>query len=161
MAVEIERKFLVRSDAWRAGATHSARMAQAYLGGTYCSTRVRIGETDGERFAFLNIKSKTKGSARLEFEYAIPIEDAECLMQNLSDGAAIIKTRFYVPHGKVVFEVDVFEGENAGLIVAEVELEHPEQAFAKPEWLGVDVTDDARYYNLSLVTHPFARWAKQ
>jgi adenylate cyclase len=159
MAIEIERKFLVSSDAWRPAVTHSERMAQAYLGGTHCSTRVRIGETDGERRAFLNIKSKTKGSTRLEFEYAIPVSDAEDLMRNLSDGAAIIKTRYYVPHDDVLFEVDVFEGENAGLVIAEVELTHSEQSVARPFWLGSEVTDDVRYYNLSLVERPYSRWA--
>ena len=161
MGIEIERKFLVANDDWRALVHKSEKMAQGYLGGTHCSVRVRVAENS----AFLNIKSRELGVMRQEFEYPVPITDAETLLRNFADGAAIIKTRHYVTHldlsgAELTFEIDVFEGENQGLTVAEIELASVDQAFAQPAWLGIEVTDDARYYNSNLVTEPFCRWQK-
>ena len=161
MGIEIERKFLVANDDWRALVHKSEKMAQGYLGGTHCSVRVRVAENA----AFLNIKSRELGVMRQEFEYPVPIADAETLLRNFADGAAIIKTRHYVTHSdhsgaELTFEIDVFEGDNLGLTVAEVELKSVEQAFARPAWLGIEVTDDARYYNSNLVTEPFCHWQK-
>lgn len=154
MALEIERKFLLLSDAWRALSTHSERMAQGYLGGTHCSVRVRIAASG----CFLNIKSRELGVQRLEFEYPIPVTDAEILLNQLCDGAAVSKTRHFVPYHDVIFEIDEFDGANAGLVVAEVELTDAAQQFAKPAWLGAEVTDEARYYNSNLVSKPFSQW---
>ena len=159
MGIEIERKFLVANDDWRALVDRSVQMAQGYLGGTHCSMRVRVAESS----AFLNIKSRELGVMRQEFEYPVPISDAETLLRNFSEGAAIIKTRHYVRHtdlkgAELTFEIDEFDGENLGLIVAEIELKSVDQEFARPAWLGLEVTDDARYYNSNLVTEPFCRW---
>ena len=154
MGIEIERKFLLASDAWRPLVARSERMAQAYLGGTHCSTRVRIGESG----AFLNIKGKTRAIQRSEFEYPIPTADAESMLAEFSDGAAVLKVRHFVPwHGKI-FEIDVFEGENTGLIVAEIELDDEHETFPPPEWLGSEVSDDVRYFNVNLVSLPYTRW---
>lgn len=154
MALEIERKFLLLSDAWRGLSTHSERMAQGYLGGTHCSVRVRIAASG----CFLNIKSRELGVQRLEFEYPVPLTDAEILLNQLCDGAALSKTRYFVPYHDVVFEIDEFDGANAGLVVAEVELTDAAQQFAKPAWLGKEVTDEARYYNSNLVNKPYSTW---
>ncbi len=159
MGIEIERKFLLANDSWQGGVKKTVKMAQGYLGGTRCSVRVRVAE----HAAFLNIKSRELGISRQEFEYEIPLPDAETLLANFSDGAAIVKTRHYVDHidesgAALVFEIDVFAGENAGLIVAEIELASLDQQFEPPLWLGAEVTDDARYYNSNLVALPFCRW---
>ena len=161
MGIEIERKFLVANDDWRLLVDRSVKMAQGYLGGTHCSVRVRVAE----HAAFLNIKSRELGIIRQEFEYPVPIADAEMLLRNFSEGAAIIKTRHYVRHAdkngaELTFEIDEFDGDNLGLIVAEIELKSVEQEFARPAWLALEVTDDARYYNSNLVTEPFCRWQK-
>jgi adenylate cyclase len=157
MPVEIERKFLVASDAWRSAVTRSEHMAQGYLAGppaSSCSVRVRIAG----RLAHLNIKSATLGVERDEYEYEIPLADAERLLATLA-GRRVEKTRHYVQIGEHVFEVDEFAGDNAGLVVAEVELDRADEAFPRPAWLGREVTDIARYYNLNLATHPFSRWS--
>lgn len=157
MAVEIERKFLVEGDAWRSNVRRSIRMCQAYLGGEQCSTRVRI---EDDR-AFLNVKSRTLGAARLEFEYPIPLADAEQLLRELAAGRPVEKVRHEVLVGTVLFEVDEFLGENAPLVVAEVELERVDQEFPRPDWLGAEVTDDPRYYNVMLAQHPYSRWGRR
>jgi adenylate cyclase len=155
MGIEIERKFLLANDAWRALVHAKASMAQGYLGGTHCSIRVRVADNG----AFLNIKSRELGVQRMEFEYAIPQDQAQTLLREFSDGAAIIKTRHYVNFAGMLFEIDEFAGANAGLVVAEVELQDADQLFERPDWLGVEVTDDARYYNSNLVAQPFSLWA--
>lgn len=154
MAIEIERKFLVIGEAWRDVARPGVAMVQAYLGGTRASTRVRIAGAQ----AWLNLKSQTLGNTRLEFEYEIPVADAQQIVEHLSEGPVVAKTRHEVPVGAHCFEVDVFAGDNAGLIVAEIELGHPDEDFLRPDWLGAEVTDDARYYNAALARHPYCRW---
>lgn len=158
---EIERKFLLAGEDWRAEISHSARLEQGYLtpptGGEGARSSVRV-RTDGER-AWLNLKSRTLGAVRREFEYEIPLADARVMLDSLTAGAAILKTRHFVRRGAHTFEIDEFDGENAGLIVAEVELAAVDETFERPDWLGVEVTDDARYYNVNLVTHPYARWS--
>jgi adenylate cyclase len=154
MAIEIERKFLLQGDAWRGQVQRSAYMAQGYLGGTRASVRVRVS---GDA-AWLNIKSQTRGSTRLEFEYPIPRADADVLLAQLADGPVVSKTRHYVEIDTHVFEIDEFDGANQGLIVAEVELGRADEDFPRPPWLGLEVTEDLRYYNLSLVTQPFTQW---
>lgn len=156
MATEIERKFLLKSDAWRAQADQGSRFLQGYLvGGKQASVRVRI---EGEQ-ALLNIKSATLGITRQEFEYPIPLEDAELLLNQLCEQPLISKTRYHVQCAQHVWEIDVFDGDNAGLIVAEVELTTTDEKFTRPDWLGKEVSDDPRYYNVSLVKHPYKEWA--
>jgi adenylate cyclase len=132
----------------------SEYLAQGYLGGTRSSVRVRIG---GAR-AWLNVKSLSLGNARLEFEYEIPLTDAQVMLSELADGPVVSKTRHLVDVGEHVFEIDEFDGDNAGLIVAEVELGAADEEFARPAWLGREVTDDPRYYNVNLARRPFRSW---
>lgn len=159
MALEIERKFLVKNDSWRARATASMRLRQGYLTPSLehgkASVRVRV---DGKQ-GYLNIKSVTLGIHRHEFEYVIPLEQANEILDTLSTGPIIDKTRHLVPQGNHVWEVDEFHGDNDGLIVAEIELETVDEAFEVPDWACADVSDDARYYNVSLAKHPFKDWA--
>ena len=159
MGVEIERKFLVTGDAWRREVCRSERMAQGYLAGppaSKCSVRVRVA---GDA-AHLNIKSVTLGVARDEYEYEIPLGDAERMLATLA-GDRVEKTRHFVEIGEHVFEVDEFAGDNAGLVVAEVELDDANEQFPRPAWLGREVSDLARYYNLNLATHPYSRWSAE
>lgn len=155
MATEIERKFLLRNDSWRDNADRGRTMRQGYLAGSEsASVRVRIS---GDH-ANLNIKSATLGITRREYEYAIPLSEANEMLDTLTDGPLIEKTRYYVYHGQHTWEIDVFAGDNEGLVVAEIELDSAEETFARPEWLGEEVSDDPRYYNVSLVKHPFTHW---
>jgi len=155
--VEIERKFLVLGEDWRALASRSARMRQGYLNREqHCSIRVR---SDGER-GWLNIKGVTVGAQRREFEYEIPLEEAEELLSDFAGAPLVEKTRYYVEAGEHIWEVDVFEGDNAGLIVAEIELRDVDEPFARPAWLGPEVTHDVRYYNTQLARHPYRNWAQ-
>ena len=161
MGIEIERKFLVRGDGWRRDAHAVIPMAQGYIndaaalasGAQKASVRVRIQGAQ----AFLNLKSREVGHTRQEFEYPIPVDDAHTLLA-LCVGGRIDKRRHLVRHAGLVWEVDEFLGDNAGLVVAEVELEHADQAIETPGWAGAEVTDQVRYYNLALAAHPFARW---
>ena len=153
--LEIERKFLVRSDAWRSRIRSSTSMRQGYLNNeTHCSVRVRIADDR----AWLNLKGVTMGAQRLEFEYDIPVMDAHSMLNELTCKPLIEKIRHLVDVGDHTWEIDVFEGDNAGLIVAEIELDDPDECFEKPEWLGEEVTHDARYYNTCLSSHPFKHW---
>lgn len=154
MPQEIERKFLLKNDKWRSLVRESRTLRQGYLcGNTRASVRVRI---DGGQ-ANLNIKSATLGVERLEFEYSIPSEQALVLLTELS-GEVIEKTRHEVRYGAHLWEIDEFAGENAGLIVAEIELEDADETFARPDWLGDEVSHDPRYYNTELARHPYSRW---
>ncbi len=155
MATEIERKFLVISDHWRAAAEPGVRFRQGYLSGTgKASVRVRV---EGEA-ANLNIKSATLGVRRQEYEYAIPLRDANEMLDGLCTGGVVEKTRYRVPVGGHVWEVDVFEGDNAGLVVAEIELNHEDEVFETPAWAGAEVSHDPRYYNVYLAEHPYTSW---
>jgi adenylate cyclase len=157
MAVEIERKFLVIGDAWRGEISQSQRMAQGYLAGppsSRCSVRVRIAGDD----AHINVKSVTLGVERDEFEYPIPLADAEYMLSALA-GTRVEKIRHHVEAGRHVFEIDEFLGENAKLVVAEIELARADEAFQRPAWLGREVSQLARYYNLNLATHPYSGWS--
>lgn len=156
VAAEIERKFLVLGDGWRKEAHRSELLRQGYLvGSERASIRVRMSDDR----AWLNIKSATLGISRREYEYPIPWQDAREILDNLCAGPLIEKTRHFVNHGDHLWEIDEFLGDNAGLVVAEVELDHPEEAYASPDWLGEEVSDDPRYYNVSLVRHPFRDWS--
>ena len=162
MAIEIERKFLVASDAWRAAAHAVVPMAQGYLndlatvdsGAMRTSVRVRIA---GDA-AFLNLKSRELGRTRQEFDYPIPVADARALLE-LCVGGAIDKRRHLVRHAGHLWEVDEFLGDNAGLVVAEVELATAGESFERPAWLGREATDAARYYNLALASRPYSQWS--
>ncbi len=156
MAREVERKFLISNDDWRIDADVGTRMRQGYLAGTERSS-IRVRVAGGQ--AWLNIKSATLGVERLEYEYAIPAADAEEMLERLCEGPCIEKTRYRVPWGEHTWEVDVFEGDNAGLVVAEIELREPEEPFAKPPWIAAEVSDDPRYYNVCLVRHPYREWS--
>ena len=162
MGIEIERKFLVSGDGWRAAAHAVLPMAQGYLNGLgamdrgeqKASVRVRI---QGDA-AFLNLKSRELGRTRQEFDYPIPVEDARALLA-LCVGGVIDKRRHLVRHAGHLWEVDEFLGDNAGLVVAEVELESADQPFDKPDWAGMEVTDEPRYYNLALASNPYMQWS--
>jgi adenylate cyclase len=151
MAAEIERKFLVLDDGWRKGATGET-IRQGYIareGGN--SVRVRIAGTR----ATLTIKRERAGPERDEFEYAIPLEDAHALLEELCGGRRIEKTRYRLRHAGLTWEVDEFAGANAGLVLAEVELERADQPVELPPFAGREVTDDARFRNASLIDRPF------
>lgn len=152
MGIEIERKFLVTGSDWRQGA--GTVFSQGYLNRDKQRTvRVRIAGAQG----FLTIKGANQGATRAEFEYGIPLADAEQLLA-LCEGPIIQKVRRVLVHAGSTWEVDEFEGLNAGLVVAEIELASEDQVFERPAWLGREVTDDARYFNSNLATTPFSAW---
>lgn len=152
---EIERKFLLRSDAWRDEVSYSARMVQGYLArGEQSAVRVRIRGDIAE----LNIKHTRDGIHRLEFEYEIPLSDAREILDHVALRPLIDKTRYHVVHGGHLWEIDEFHGENAGLIVAEIELERADEAFERPDWLGEEVSRDQRYFNSNLSRLPYSQW---
>lgn len=154
MGIEIERKFLVASDGWRAQASGAIRFSQGYLSRDPARTvRVRIA---GQQ-SFLTIKGATTGATRAEFEYAVPLGDAQQLLA-LADGPVVEKIRHLCVLDGMTWEVDEFLGANAGLVVAEIELESEAQPFTRPAWLGDEVTGDARYVNANLAVRPFTSW---
>ena len=157
MKIEIERKFLVRSDAWR-----SARDGILYRQGYLCTdpqrtVRIRIGGGT----AILAIKGHGDGLARPEFEFPIPAADAEELLEHCCLQPPVEKYRYLVPHAGLTWEVDEFLGANHGLILAEIELEQADQPVALPPWVGAEVTGDPRYYNAYLARQPYAGWSDQ
>lgn len=154
MNLEIERKFLVRDTQMLTGLA-GEHLRQVYLARGEVTVRVRIA---GEQ-ASLTIKGPSSGIVRAEFEYAIPLHDATAL-SSLATQPAIDKTRYRIPYGAHVFEVDAFHGANAPLVVAEVELVRIDEEFARPPWLGAEVTDDPRYRNSALVEHPYSTWSR-
>jgi CYTH domain-containing protein len=154
MGIEIERKFLLRSDAWR-GQGDATLLRQGYLS-SQAERVVRVRIEDGA--AVLTIKGRNTGASRGEWEYPLPVEDAQVFLDQLCEQPIIEKYRHRVVHEGMTWEIDEFLGVNAGLVVAEIELESEEQAFARPDWLGEEVTDDARYYNANLIAHPYSQW---
>jgi adenylate cyclase len=155
MGTEIERKFLLQSDAWRAEVKESTRLVQGYLlRGDRSAVRVRI---KGDK-AHLNIKHALNGINRLEYEYEIPIEDAREILEHVAARPLIDKTRHCVVRGKHLWEIDEFYGDNAGLLVAEIELADADEEFDRPAWLGADVSLDQRYYNSNLSKVPYTKW---
>jgi adenylate cyclase len=158
MSFEIERKFLVHGDDWQRLATGRSSIRQAYLSSNgKASIRVRI---KGDGTATLSIKSRPVDPRRLELEYAIPTLEAEALMQ-LRQGSVIEKVRYVIPHGELAWEVDVFEGDNLGLVIAEIELRHERQQIELPPWIGTEVTGQQQYYNSALVQRPFCSWSQR
>jgi adenylate cyclase len=154
---EIERKFVVANDGWRRGADRGKQVRQAYLAETdRAVVRVRI-EDDAR--ASLTIKSAESGLSRHEFEFPLKLADAETLI-DLRQGSVLSKTRFHAPHAGRTWEVDVYSGDNAGLVVAEIELAGEDEAVELPPWLGREVTGAARYYAARLAHHPYASWSE-
>lgn len=155
MAREIERKFLVAPDQWSPGATAGVRIRQGYLS-TDPARIVRV-RAAGDR-AFVTIKGATSGIERAEFEYPVPPADAEWMLDHLCQRPLIEKTRYRVPFDGRTWEVDVFAGENAGLIIAEIELPSADAHPNLPPWVGAEVSHDPRYFNAALVAHPYRTW---
>jgi len=153
MGKEIERKFLVKGDAWRALAK-GVGYRQGYLS-TVKERTVRV-RTMGDK-GYLTIKGVTIGASRLEFEYEIPIADANPLLE-MCEQPLVEKARYKIPQGAFTWEIDEFAGVNQGLIVAEIELPSEDQEFSRPEWIGAEVTGDPRYFNSNLIAHPFTKW---
>lgn len=155
MATEIERKFLVRNNEWNAHVSSSIFYRQGYMSSNAaCSMRVRCGGGQG----FINLKSATLGITRKEYDYPIPEQDANEMLDFFCEGPLIEKTRHLVEHAGHVWEIDVFTGDNAGLIVAEIELDTVDESFILPDWAGEEVSHDPRYYNVCLVKNPFKNW---
>lgn len=157
MAIEIEHKFLLANDDWREHINRSVKYRQGYLS-SEASTSIRVRISDEK--AWLNIKSATIGTHRHEYEYEIPLSDANEIIDHLCRKPIIEKTRHFVSHDGNIWEIDEFAGLNQGLRVAELELSEIGEAFAKPPWLGAEVTDDLRYYNNNLAIHPYSEWRK-
>ena len=153
MGQEIERKFLVDGEGWRTSQAMLYR--QGYLN-TAKERTVRIRLAGAK--AFLTVKGVTQGATRDEFEYEIPVGDAEEMLDNLCERPLIEKRRYCVEHAGFTWEVDEFLGENEGLVVAEIELENESQSFKRPPWVGVEVTEDPRYFNANLVKNPYRNW---
>ena len=154
MAIEIERKFLVKHTDWLEHHSGTAYKQGYVVNSEGTTVRVRIA---GDR-GILTIKGGAVGLRRPEFEYEIPLEDAEEMLILLCAEPKIEKTRYKIPVGTHVWDVDIFHGDNDGLIVAEVELSSPNEAFEKPDWLAEEVTGDARYFNAQLIRNPFKDW---
>jgi len=153
MATEIERKFLVTGTDWQS--TTPTYYCQGYLNrDKHRTVRVRVAGEHG----FLTVKGITTGASRAEFEYTIPLEDVKALLA-LCDGPLVEKMRHVVEHAGLRWEIDAFLGDNAGLLVAEVELKSEAQEIALPEWIDAEVTGDARYYNSNLATMPYKHWS--
>jgi len=158
MATEIERKFRLSGEGWRAATTASTLLRQGYIANTaLASVRVRVA---GEQ-AWLSVKSMNRGMSRQEYEYPIASGDAREMLERLCQGALIEKWRHIVPYRGHRWEVDEFLGANAGLVIAELELDAEDAPFDHPPWLGAEVTHDERYYNVRLSEQPFAHWPEQ
>ncbi len=156
MSQEIERKFLVASDGWRRGADQGRRLRQAYLAETERAV-VRVRIEDDQR-GFLTVKSAAPGLTRTEIECPLDVSEAETLIE-LRQGSVLNKTRFHIRHAGRIWEVDVYSGDNDGLVVAEIELAREDEAVELPPWLGEEVTGAARYYAARLARHPYAAWS--
>jgi L,D-transpeptidase YbiS len=158
VGVEIERKFLLASDAWRKEVTRTVEMRQGYLTteGGKASVRVRL-EGDEAR---LNMKAAVVGHTRDEYDYGIPVADARRILETICVGV-LEKRRHFVARGPHTFEIDEFDGASAGLVVAEIELKAADEVFDRPAWLGREVTDDRRYYNNQLALRPYTSWPRR
>jgi adenylate cyclase len=157
MGVEIERKFLVADDTWRESVVSSTRIVQGYLASSGLATvRVRVRGDHG----YLTVKGTTSGVTRAEFEFEIPVGDALAMLDSMAEGPVIDKVRNLIPVGRHTWELDVFEGPNAGLVMAEIELGSDNEVFDLPGWAGVEVSDDPRYFNVNLVKEPYGTWAR-
>lgn len=160
MAREIERKFLLKNDLWRQQVAKKTHFIQGYLNqieenSSKSSVRIRI---EGDQ-ANINIKSLEIGLSRDEYEYPIPVDEAQNMLKKLAVGPIIEKVRYLVESEGVTWEIDEFFGDNEGLIIAEVELEAEDQRLTLDDWVGREVTDDVKYYNVSLSKYPFKNWS--
>jgi len=155
MAKEIERKFLVNTSKLPT-LSKGHIMKQGYIPTQGITVRARISNDK----AFLTLKGRATGLSRSEFEYPIPVEDAQQILNELCAHPLIEKTRYLIPYGKHTWELDIFEGVNQGLIVAEIELGREDESFAKPEWITQEVSYDTKYRNSNLINHPFSTWSK-
>jgi adenylate cyclase len=156
MGLEIERKFLIKDDSWKDDANKGISIKQGYLNSKAERTvRIRIYGDNG----VLTVKAGRKNLSRKEFEYQIPMKDAFDML-NMCEKPIIEKTRFLISKNNSTWEIDVFEGINEGLIVAEIELTSEEESFDSPSWLGEEVSLDSKYYNSSLMTNPYSKWKK-
>lgn len=154
MPVEIERKYLLKNDDWRSLVTKQKKIVQGYLSDDPSRVvRVRVSGDQG----IVTIKGKTEGVSRAEYEYNIPVEEALELVK-MCKQHIIEKTRYIVDSNQHTWEIDVFEGKNEGLQIAEVELRDENEKVTLPDWIGEEVSNDSRYYNASLVSHPFTQW---
>jgi len=157
MATEIERKYLVSSMSWKAQADTGTRLLQGYMANTEkVAIRVRIA---GEQ-AWLTLKSASAGIRRLEFEYSLPIADARQILDKFCQGQVIDKTRYRLPLGAHIWEIDVFHGANEGLVLAEIELKNEQDNFTLPVWIEREVSADRRYYNAYLSQTPYSTWTE-
>jgi CYTH domain-containing protein len=157
MPQEIERKFLVRDDSWRVPGSGTL-YRQGYLSTVpERSVRVRLIRDRG----YLTVKGASSGAVRAEYEYEIPGEEAREMLDNLCERPLIEKTRYCVEYQGLTWEVDEFAGSNAGLIIAEVELDEADQAVPWPDWVGKEVTADRRYYNAILIAEPYSEWSQE
>lgn len=158
MAIEIERKFLVSGEGWRALAGARTLLRQGYLANT-ARASVRVRRAGGR--GFVSVKAMTPGLTRAEYEYEVPPADADAMLDTLCQGPLIEKWRHEVRYAGRDWEIDEFLGANAGLIVAELELESENDVFEMPDWLGAEVTHDLRYYNFRLAEQPWSSWPQQ
>lgn len=155
MAIEIERKFLLADDRWRQQVLSKVKFCQGYLSRSPERTvRVRVADDRG----WLTVKGKNCGASRAEFEYEIPVADAQQLLDQLCEQPIIEKWRYRVEFKGHLWEIDEFVGDNDGLVVAEVELTSEDEEFSRPQWLGVEVTDEHCYFNSNLIKHPYKEW---
>jgi len=156
MGTEIEHKYLVKSVDFLEG-LKGKKIEQGYISNT-TERSVRVRRKGAK--AYLTIKGAAKGISRAEFEYEIPVEDAQALLADHCDGGIISKTRYEIEVAGKLWEVDVFEGDNIGLVVAEIELAREDEAFELPEWAGEQVSHDERYLNAYLSLHPYKTWGQ-
>lgn len=155
MGIEIERKFLLKTDSWRSHAQNRSRIIQGYISVNPVAT-VRVRLTDDG--AFLTLKGKRHNYSATEFEYPIPTQDGAAMLEQMSLYPPIDKWRYHVRYAGNLWEIDEFNDANAGLIIAEIELESADAEFSRPAWLGMEVSDDPRYFNANLVQHPYSSW---
>jgi len=158
MSLEIERKFLLVSDAFKADSYKKYTIKQGFLN-TDKNAVVRIRITDDEAFITIKGKSNKSGTTRFEWEKSISLDESENLIL-LSKNSLIVKTRYLVKVKNHTFEVDIFSEDNEGLIIAEIELENEDEIFVKPHWLGKEVTGDKKYYNVNIAKNPYKNWIK-
>lgn len=154
MGKEIERKFLVKESNWQKSSKGSLIQQGYIVIRKEKVVRIRIMNDKG----YLSIKGTTTGATRNEYEYEIPLEDARQMLNNLCEKPILEKHRYKINQGGMTWEIDIFHGDNEGLIVAEIELEYEDQEFEKPDWVDMEVTDDPKYFNSNLVKNPFKKW---
>lgn len=159
MGIEIERKFLLKNDGWKSLVTETHKIKQGYLqSGLEASQKSSVRIRISDQKANINVKSVDLTMVRQEFEYAIPLNDAEQMLATLCGDVVVEKTRYHVPYASHLWEVDIFKGQNAGLQMAEIELNAIDESFEIPDWIGEEVTKDRRYYNIYLLKTPFKLW---